>query len=94
MHGAVDRLGRIYAPRRKQRQVVWRDHRLVALGVSVAVRFVLVLIAVTAPLVIHKNTILLDVEAGIPVIVFATSFATLTVAGGRPQPYRNICTKR
>jgi len=71
-------------------RVVWREYGLVAFGVAAALRVALVLLAVTWPLILYHSSILIDVETAIPLIVFAMSFAALTVAGFRQEKERGI----
>jgi len=70
--------------------VVWHDYGLVAFGVSATLRVVLVLMAVTWPLIFYQSSILVDVQAAIPLVVFAMSFATLTSASVQRDMQRSI----
>jgi Undecaprenyl-phosphate glucose phosphotransferase len=76
---------RFYHPSRRQTQVVCRNYQLVAFGISAALRIILVLAAVAWPLIFNQSSILLNVNAAVPLIVFAMSFAALTITTARQE---------
>jgi Undecaprenyl-phosphate glucose phosphotransferase len=81
---------RFYDHCHSQTQVVCRNYQLVAFGVSAALRFILVLGAVTWPLIFNQSSILLNVRAAIPLIVFAISLAALMIAAARQEESMDI----
>jgi Undecaprenyl-phosphate glucose phosphotransferase len=82
-NGENFRSKRSYYPCQRQTRVVCRNYQLVAFGISAALRFILVLAAVTWPLIFNESSILLSARAAIPLIVFAMSFAALTITAAR-----------